>query len=39
MLEAGGADAIDGRGLTLMPGLIDAHIHFSDEAEPAARQR
>ena len=38
MLEAGGADAIDGRGLTLMPGLIDAHVHFADQAEPAARQ-
>ena len=37
-MEAGGADPIDGRGLTLMPGLIDAHVHFSDQPEPAARQ-
>ncbi len=27
---------IDGRGHTLMPGLIDAHIHLHDEAELAA---
>lgn len=27
---------IDGRGYTLMPGLIDAHIHLNDEAELAA---
>lgn len=31
-----GALIIDGRGYTLMPGLIDAHIHLNDEAELAA---
>jgi hypothetical protein len=31
-----GARIIDARGLTLIPGLIDAHIHLSDEAELAA---
>jgi len=39
---AGGINApdgvlfIDGRGHTLMPGLIDAHIHLHDETELAA---
>lgn len=37
-LEAGGADEIDGRGLALLPGLIDAHVHFSDQAEAASGQ-
>jgi len=27
---------IDGKGLTLLPGLIDAHVHLFDEAELAA---
>lgn len=27
---------VDGRGYTLMPGLIDAHIHLNDETELAA---
>lgn len=31
-----GAQLIDGEGRTLIPGLIDAHIHLSDEAELAA---
>lgn len=31
-----GVLVIDGRGNTLMPGLIDAHIHLNDEAELAA---
>jgi len=31
-----GVLVIDGRGQTLMPGLIDAHIHLHDEAELAA---
>lgn len=31
-----GVRIIDGRGFTLMPGLIDAHIHLNDEAELAA---
>lgn len=31
-----GVLTVDGRGYTLMPGLIDAHIHLNDEAELAA---
>lgn len=31
-----GVLVIDGRGNTLMPGLIDAHIHLNDETELAA---
>ncbi|MDY7092151.1 MAG: amidohydrolase family protein [Acidobacteriota bacterium] len=31
-----GVRRIDGAGRTLIPGLIDAHIHLSDEAELAA---
>lgn len=31
-----GVLVIDGRGRTLMPGLIDAHIHLNDESELAA---
>lgn len=31
-----GVRVIDGQGKTLMPGLIDAHIHLSDETELAA---
>lgn len=31
-----GVLVIDGRGHTLMPGLIDAHIHLNDELELAA---
>lgn len=31
-----GARVIDGRGRTLLPGLIDAHVHIWDEAELAA---
>lgn len=31
-----GVLVIDGQGKTLMPGLIDAHIHLSDETELAA---
>ncbi|WP_285798232.1 amidohydrolase family protein [Pseudomonas aeruginosa] len=30
-----GALVIDGEGYTLMPGLIDAHIHLNDELELA----
>jgi imidazolonepropionase-like amidohydrolase len=30
--------AIDGRGRTLMPGLIDAHVHLSDSTEADLRQ-
>lgn len=31
-----GVLVVDGRGYTLMPGLIDAHVHLNDEAEIAA---
>lgn len=31
-----GVTVIDGLGYTIIPGLIDAHIHLSDEAELAA---
>lgn len=31
-----GVQVIDGQGKTLMPGLIDAHIHLHDETELAA---
>ncbi|KKO46645.1 hypothetical protein WG68_04985 [Arsukibacterium ikkense] len=31
-----GVTLIDGKGYTLLPGLIDAHIHLNDEAELAA---
>ena len=30
-----GVVVIDGRGYTLMPGLIDAHVHLNDETELA----
>ena len=33
-----GTPVIDGRGRTLMPGLIDAHVHLSDSAEADLRQ-
>ena len=33
-----GAQVVDGRGRTLLPGLIDAHIHLSDETEADLRQ-
>lgn len=32
------AEIIDGRGRTLFPGLIDAHVHLPDRAEDASRQ-
>jgi imidazolonepropionase-like amidohydrolase len=32
------AHVVDGRGRTLMPGLIDAHVHLSDSAEADLRQ-
>lgn len=37
-LELAGAEVIDGRGLTLLPGLIDAHVHLPDQTEAASRQ-
>src|SRR5687768_14932125 len=33
-----GTELIDGRGHTLLPGLIDAHVHLSDSAEADLRQ-
>src|SRR5688572_26462477 len=33
-----GAQVVDGRGRTLLPGLIDAHVHLSEEAEADLRQ-
>ncbi len=29
-LAAGGASVLDARGLTLVPGLVDVHVHFRD---------
>jgi imidazolonepropionase-like amidohydrolase len=37
-LKAPHAVVIEGRGRTLLPGLIDAHVHIPDHAEEAARQ-
>jgi imidazolonepropionase-like amidohydrolase len=33
-----GTKVIDGRGRTLMPGMIDAHVHLTDSAESDLRQ-
>lgn len=33
-----GVAVIDGRGRTLLPGLIDSHVHLSDDAEGDLRQ-
>jgi len=33
-----GAQVVDGRGRTLLPGLIDAHVHLSDDTEADLRQ-
>jgi imidazolonepropionase-like amidohydrolase len=33
-----GTAVIDGRGRTLLPGLIDAHVHLSDSADADLRQ-
>jgi imidazolonepropionase-like amidohydrolase len=35
---APGAEMIAGAGRTLLPGLIDAHVHMPDHAEAASRQ-
>jgi imidazolonepropionase-like amidohydrolase len=32
------AQVVDGRGRTLLPGLIDAHVHVTDSAEADLRQ-
>jgi len=37
-LAASGAEVIEGSGLTLLPGLIDAHVHIPNHAEQASRQ-
>ncbi|MBW8813398.1 MAG: amidohydrolase family protein [Caulobacterales bacterium] len=37
-LNAPGAEVVDGRGRTLLPGLIDAHVHLLGDAEGALRQ-
>jgi imidazolonepropionase-like amidohydrolase len=37
-ISAPNAEVIDGKGRTLLPGLIDAHVHIVDRAEDAARQ-
>ena len=33
-----GVEVIDGKGRTLLPGLIDGHVHIPDHAEGAAHQ-
>ena len=33
-----GTEIIDGSGRTLLPGLVDAHVHLSDNAESDLRQ-
>ncbi|PYP75936.1 MAG: hypothetical protein DMD35_20005 [Gemmatimonadetes bacterium] len=33
-----GAQVVDGRGRTLLPGFIDAHVHLSDDTEGDLRQ-
>ena len=37
-MAAPGAIEIDGRNRTLLPGLIDSHVHVADSAESALRQ-
>jgi imidazolonepropionase-like amidohydrolase len=37
-MKAPGAEVIDGRGLTLLPGLIDAHVHAAEDIEGIGRQ-
>jgi imidazolonepropionase-like amidohydrolase len=37
-LNIANADVVEGRGRTLLPGLIDAHVHIPDHAEAASRQ-
>src|SRR5438477_13130508 len=32
------AQVIEGKGRTVLPGLIDAHVHMPDHAESAAHQ-
>lgn len=37
-MKSSGAAIIDGSGRTLLPGLIDAHVHLPDHSEAASRQ-
>jgi imidazolonepropionase-like amidohydrolase len=37
-LKITNADVIDGRGRTLLPGLIDAHVHLPNPVEEVSRQ-
>ena len=37
-LKVPGAGIVDGHGKTLLPGLLDAHVHMPDKMEDAARQ-
>src|SRR5947207_2967651 len=37
-LKADSAEIIDGRGRTLLPGLIDAHVHVADNTDSALGQ-
>jgi imidazolonepropionase-like amidohydrolase len=37
-LKSQSAEVIEGQGRTLLPGLIDAHVHIPDHAENASRQ-
>lgn len=37
-MSAPRAEEIDGRNRTLLPGLIDSHVHVADSAESALRQ-
>ena len=38
LAAAAGTPIVDGRGRTLLPGLIDAHVHLSDSADADLRQ-
>ena len=37
-LASPSSDVIDGRGRTLLPGLIDSHVHIADDVDGALRQ-
>jgi imidazolonepropionase-like amidohydrolase len=37
-LNVTNAEVVDGRGRTLLPGLIDAHVHLPNQVEKASRQ-
>ena len=37
-LAAAGAEVVDGRGRTLLPGLIDSHVHVSEDVEGTLTQ-